>query len=127
TAAWIILHVILLIPPTMANNNPSNRDSVDSITSSKKPSAEMSRSGSTSSGLSPFDRAPQRTFSHDDNAAVASLAAPPEEEEHAPATTFRDMWPKQPRAYLCLFGGFMQMFVSWGYVNVGLASMSFEM
>ncbi|TKA74847.1 hypothetical protein B0A55_05333 [Friedmanniomyces simplex] len=54
---------------------------------------------------------------HDDNEALASLAAPPSEPEHERPKTFREMWPKDWRAYLCLLGGFLQMFISWGYVN----------
>ncbi|KAK4890747.1 hypothetical protein LTR27_010566 [Elasticomyces elasticus] len=92
----------------------------DSTNTSEKNSADMTRFESESttrvpSLVDPLERpqGPQRTDTQ--NEAMASLAAA-EDPDHKPKK-FSDMWPKDWRAYVCLFGGFCQMFISWGYVN----------
>ncbi|KAK3620969.1 hypothetical protein LTR22_025397 [Elasticomyces elasticus] len=92
----------------------------DSTNTSEKNSADMTRFESESttrvpSLVDPLERpqGPQRSDTQ--NEAMASLAAA-EDPDHKPKK-FSDMWPKDWRAYLCLFGGFCQMFISWGYVN----------
>ncbi|KAK0882501.1 pre-rRNA processing [Friedmanniomyces endolithicus] len=94
----------------------ATRNNLESADTSEKVSNEMTRSAGNSAGPGSCIDAPAMAV-HDDNEAMASLAAVPSRVQHEMPKTSRLRWPTDWRAYLCLVGGFLQMFISWGYVN----------
>ncbi|KAK0260375.1 hypothetical protein B0A54_01879 [Friedmanniomyces endolithicus] len=95
----------------------TDRVNPESTSASEKASNEMTRSAGNSAGPGSCIDAPATAAVHDDNEAMASLAAVPSRVHYEMPKASRPRWPTDWRAYLCLFGGFLQMFISWGYVN----------
>ncbi|KAK1820166.1 pre-rRNA processing [Friedmanniomyces endolithicus] len=95
----------------------STRNDLESADTSEKVSNEMTRSAGNSAGPGSCIDSPAMAAVHDDNEAMASLAAVPSRVHYEMPKTSRPRWPTDWRAYLCLVGGFFQMFISWGYVN----------